>query len=250
MTATRESELDRLPVVRHFRMRGLQMTRVETFTDAAFAFAVTLLVVTQEMPQDLPALMEAFWQVPAFAASFATLLLFYHGHHTFSQRYGLSDKTTTLLSWLLVFTVLVYIFPLRFFFGIFQSGLTGHGTLHLNSMAELTLLFRVYGIGWMAMSLLVLLLYCHAQRRAKDLDLNPIEKLITRHSIRQWFLFVLVGLVSVGLTFTNLPDHLAIPAWCYSGLGFIMPIHAVYANRAEREFLGASRKKTTAAKDS
>ena len=32
------------PVEHGFRMRGLQMTRVETFTDAAFAFAVTLLV--------------------------------------------------------------------------------------------------------------------------------------------------------------------------------------------------------------
>lgn len=234
MTSTRKLELDRLPVVRRFRLRGLQMTRVETFTDAAFAFAVTLLVVTQEMPQDLPTLMEAFWQVPAFAASFATLLLFYHGHHTFSQRYGLSDKTTTLLSWLLVFTVLVYIFPLRFFFGVFQWSLTGHGTHHLNSLEELTLLFRVYGMGWMAMSVVVLLLYCHASRRAQDLALNPMERLITRHSIRQWLLIASVGLVSMVLTFTNLPDHLAIPAWCYSCLGFMMPIHAVYASRAER----------------
>ena len=34
-----------------FRLRGLGMTRIETFTDAAFAFAVSLLVIsTQAVP--------------------------------------------------------------------------------------------------------------------------------------------------------------------------------------------------------
>ena len=49
-----------------FRLRGLAMTRVETFTDAAFAFALTLLVVSLEPPTDIAALRQALLGVPAF----------------------------------------------------------------------------------------------------------------------------------------------------------------------------------------
>ena len=38
-------QLAAMPVRDGFRQRGEDMTRLETFTDAAFAFAVTLLVV-------------------------------------------------------------------------------------------------------------------------------------------------------------------------------------------------------------
>ena len=38
--------VDRCPVENDFRLRGLEMTRIEVFVDAAFAFAVTLLVIS------------------------------------------------------------------------------------------------------------------------------------------------------------------------------------------------------------
>ena len=38
-------DLSRLPVHHGFRLRGEAVTRLETFVDAAFAFAVTLLVM-------------------------------------------------------------------------------------------------------------------------------------------------------------------------------------------------------------
>jgi len=34
----------------HFRWRGTHVSRIEGFTDAVFAFAVTLLVVALEVP--------------------------------------------------------------------------------------------------------------------------------------------------------------------------------------------------------
>ncbi|MEE4295112.1 MAG: TMEM175 family protein [Wenzhouxiangella sp.] len=56
--------------------RGREMTRLETFTDAAFAFAVTLLAVSiDEIPNDYESLLLALKGTPAFAASFALLLL-------------------------------------------------------------------------------------------------------------------------------------------------------------------------------
>ena len=40
-----DEALAALPVKQGVRLRGLEMTRLETFCDAAFAFAVTLLVI-------------------------------------------------------------------------------------------------------------------------------------------------------------------------------------------------------------
>ena len=50
-------ELDALPRLAGFRLRGLSMTRLETFIDAAFAFAITMLVIaTQQIPDDIETL--------------------------------------------------------------------------------------------------------------------------------------------------------------------------------------------------
>jgi hypothetical protein len=54
-------DLDALPRRGGFRLRGLEMTRLESFVDATFAFAVSLLVVAgQQVPDDLDTLLRAF----------------------------------------------------------------------------------------------------------------------------------------------------------------------------------------------
>src|SRR6202051_3268629 len=45
------ADLDALPRLRWFRLRGMEMTRLETFIDAAFAFAISMLVIAaQQIP--------------------------------------------------------------------------------------------------------------------------------------------------------------------------------------------------------
>ncbi len=69
-----EEQLASLPVQGGFRLRGLEMTRLETFCDAAFAFAVTLLVISGEgIPGSYQELIVALKGIPAFAASFAAI---------------------------------------------------------------------------------------------------------------------------------------------------------------------------------
>ena len=73
-------ELDALPRLAGFRLRGLSMTRLETFIDAAFAFAITMLVIaTQQIPDDIETLLAAFKNVPAFVASIIVLGIFWRG---------------------------------------------------------------------------------------------------------------------------------------------------------------------------
>ena len=111
-----------------FRLRGLDMTRIETFTDAAFAFALTLLVISLDPPTTMPALTSALVQVPGFVLSAILLMVFWNGHHRWSRRYGLDDGTTIVLSCVLVFTVLIFVYPLRYMINAltgFTASLTG-----------------------------------------------------------------------------------------------------------------------------
>jgi len=80
--------LTTLPAKNGFRQRGVEMSRLETFTDAAFAFAVTLLVIGggDSIPMSFEEMVRAIKQVPAFAASFANIMLFWYAHHIWSRR--------------------------------------------------------------------------------------------------------------------------------------------------------------------
>ena len=90
-----------------FRLRGLDMTRTETFTDAAFAFSLTLLVVSIDaVPTNYDELLLAVQGIPAFGLACSLLFLFWYGHWQWSRRFGLEDFPSIVLSFLLVFVIL------------------------------------------------------------------------------------------------------------------------------------------------
>ena len=101
------------------------MTRIETFTDAAFAFALTLLVISVEsVPASYRELLDALTGLPVFALSFALVMLFWYGHWVWSRRFGLEDLPTILLSAALMFAVLVYVYPLKYLFALMAHWLS------------------------------------------------------------------------------------------------------------------------------
>src|SRR6059058_2117043 len=70
IASTMPVDLDALPRLRGFRLRGMEMTRLETFIDAAFAFAISMLVIAaQQIPDNIQALLAAFKNVPTFICS-------------------------------------------------------------------------------------------------------------------------------------------------------------------------------------
>jgi Endosomal/lysosomal potassium channel TMEM175 len=222
----------------YIRPRGAEAHRLDTFVDAAFAFALTLLVVSfDEIPESFEELRYAMRSIPAFAASFAVIVMVWVGHRNWSRRYGLDDVPTTLISLALVLIVMVYVYPLRALMGATLNAVTGGwvpANFTLTSAEDVRGLFTVYGAGFAATIGCLVLLNIHALRRAAALKLTPYEQALTRLEIVIWCIVGGMGLVSVIMAQT-LPDRLVgLCGWIYCLLGIVTPITAIaLGKRAE-----------------
>jgi hypothetical protein len=227
--------LSELPRRGAFRLRGLEMTRVETFTDAAFAFAVTLLVIAiDSVPTSVAELELVLREIPAFAISFALLAFFWWGHHTWSQRYGLDDRPSILLSLLLVFLVLCYVYPLRFLFGIFlhwmTDGWASPGT-SIGAADDLDRIFVIYGVGYVAMCTCIVALNLHAWRLREVLELDGRERMATGLEMRAWGINAGVGVLSIALALFVPETEFGLPGWIYLLIPVLLLLDAMRTTR-------------------
>jgi hypothetical protein len=125
------------------------MTRLETFIDAAFAFAITMLVIAaQQIPDDIESLLGAFRNVPTFVSSIGVIGIFWWGHWLWSRRYGLEDGASIVISWGLIVTILIYIYPLKAIFGamwyLLSDGRVGQALALRSTEIEARELFAAY----------------------------------------------------------------------------------------------------------
>src|ERR1700704_4038175 len=170
------ADLEALPRLRGFRLRGMQMTRLETFIDAAFAFGILMLVIApQQIPDNIQALLGAFKNVPAFVASIVVLGIFWRGHWLWSRRYGLEDGTSIFISWAMLVTILIYIYPLKAIFGsmwfLLSDGRVGHA-LGLRAEVDARAIFAIFAVGFTAIALEIVLLNLRAWQLREPLRLN------------------------------------------------------------------------------
>src|SRR3984893_6573411 len=110
---------------KYFRWRAGEITRLEAFCDVIFGFAITLLVVSLEVPHTYAELMADMRGFLPFAACFAQLALIWRTHYKFSRRYGLEDPYTVFLNVVFLFLVFFYFYPLKFVFPLVFAPLTG-----------------------------------------------------------------------------------------------------------------------------
>ncbi len=89
-----------------FRLRGLDVSRIDAFSDVVFGFALTLLVVSLQVPKTFGELHDLMRGFVAFAISFALLLTVWYAHYLFFRRFGLHDARTIVLNSVLLFFVL------------------------------------------------------------------------------------------------------------------------------------------------
>ena len=240
-------ELSKLPVEGGVRQRGEQVTRLETFVDAAFAFAVTLLVVSFDaMPSSFVELYDALRRLPAFLAGFAILALFWHGHNRFSRRYGLEDGTIVFLSMALVAATLFYVYPLRMVMSaamVFFTGGWSPGEFKVRTFEEFRLVFVIYGIGFAILAGIIAAMHRQALRKADELQLDAAERLATRAEIVSNLVLMAVAGLSILIAMTipaNRGWMQALPGLAYALLSVLLPAIGIGYGRRVR-LLAAQR---------
>lgn len=214
-----------VPPEKNFRWRGGEITRLEGFSDAVFALAVTLLIVSLEVPRtfsQLSLMMKGF--VP-FAVCFALLANVWHSHYIYSRRYGLQTAYSVFLNSALLFVVLFYVYPLKFLFTLTLGDLAG-GTSKgdLATMIELRqvpALMAVFSLGYAAVFVVFMLLYLYAYSKRRELELNEYETLRTRNDMVTYAVIAFAG-VLVAVTAQLLPGGRSFFSV------FLLPLGAVY----------------------
>lgn len=172
--------------------------RLDAFVDAAFAFAVTLLVAGGgDPPSTLGEMRAMLLNAPAYGASFALIVMFWLSYRDLGRLWPLRDGLSTALSLAVVFVVLLYVFPLRLMMssalhalsgGVLPGGDLGQGT------DDLRFLYVAYGAGGMVLSLLFAALYRHHLGQG---EAGPAQALSARIWIQNWLILSAASLASI-----------------------------------------------------
>jgi uncharacterized membrane protein len=211
-----------------FHWRGAEVTRLEGFTDAVFAFAVTLLVVSLEVPKTFPELFAAMHGFLAFGVCFALLANVWYQHYRFFRRYALETPWVVFLNCALLFFVLFYVYPLKFLFtAVFDRSQI--------EPSEARALFTIWSLGWAAVFSVFTLLYLHAWRARAQLELTPLEAFRTRVSLSDQLAMVFIALLSTLFARTLSDRNLGVAGSIYALVPIYFTIAHTIAGRRERQ---------------
>lgn len=181
-----------------FRLRGTEMSRIDGFSDVVFGFALTLIVASLEVPKTYAELHEILLGFFPFAICFIFLFMVWWAHFRFFRRYGLHDVGTIFLNAGLLFTVLFYVYPLKFLFFLVSHQVfrtvseadpeIPRRVVHIfTSDAQVRELMTVYGAGFAAVYFLLAALHWNALRQREHLHLNALEVTLTKISFWDYF---------------------------------------------------------------
>ncbi len=197
----------------NFNYRGIDQTRIETFSDAVFAVAFTLVVLSSTVPETFDELRKSIHDIiPSFICIVLIVVIWYQ-HYVFFLRYGLQNTKTVTINTFLLFLVLIYIYPLKFlarFLVELYSGLIfGRPDNFMDDFGgnmnseNMTLLMTAYGAGATMIFMAMTWLYRHAYNKREDLGLNEYESFATKASMWQNLLMSSIPFLSTMIAFLH-----------------------------------------------
>lgn len=218
--------------------RSHEPSRMETFSDAVFAFAVTLIIVSLEVPKSFDELFETMKGTLSFAVCFAALFQIWNNQNLFFRRYGLNDAWTAALNGMLLFVVLIYAYPLKFLASLVFSDNTYLLNDHLHEMIrtiQVPTLMLIYGAGFTIIYLLFFFMYANAKRYAKELNLNAKELFETETIIFLNLICASVGAIAMLLAWLLPLEYVGYSGFFYCTIGFAYWIWYSYRGRRAKK---------------
>lgn len=189
--------------------------RLEAFSDGVFALAATLLVVTLEVPTDYDELLEALGQFPAFGLAFTALVSLWTGHRQFFARHPLGDGWTVLINSVLLFIVLVYVYPLKLLAEVLANRFLWTSTDEIEAMnaAEIRGLYLIFGAAVAATSIAMAGLYLRAwqTRTERRLGLDAGYEAATNGLA--YLGIALLAVAGLGIAAADLGLSWGLPIW-------------------------------------
>jgi uncharacterized membrane protein len=222
-----------MPLQRH------EVTRLEGFSDAVFGFALTLLVVSLDVPNNVDELLMDMQGLVGFALTFAMVCWIWYEHNVFFRSYGLQDQWTVFLNCVLLFVVLFYVYPLKFLTAALMRqvgiGPADGPSFHGSSANDGAALMVLYSSGIVVLFFVFVMLYRHAWQKRASLDLSEKEELSLKYGQRAHLISMSLGIVSLAMVIVN--GNLAPVAGMIYGL--MGPLHAwngYQAGKAHSDF--------------
>ncbi|MBW4890877.1 DUF1211 domain-containing protein [Mucilaginibacter sp. HMF5004] len=217
--------------------RSHEPSRLETFSDAVFAFALTLIVLSIEVPKSFDELAGLMKGTLSFGFCFLVLFMIWNTQNIFFRRFGLTDGRTVTLNGILMFVSLIYVYPMKFLTTLFvDSTYVEHGeVLPRMKTGQIADLMILYSAGYFVIYLLFFLMYKNAERHSTELELTPAELYETRTTSY-------INLINMAISATVIIAALIVPAHMAGMCGFIYfligPAYTIcYSYRGKRSRL-------------
>ncbi len=210
--------------------------RIEAFSDAVFALATALLLLSEKLPESWHDLMRHMRGFAAFGVTFAILLMIWWMHHEFFKKYHVADAGTVAWNGLLLFLVLFYVYPMKFLWAGFIGWGISRGALSTLPPdafegSDLGLLFTLYGLGFAGVFLCFVMLHLHAMKR---LALTGAARFEAKLSIEFHLVFVVVAALSVALAISGIGLRWGMAGWVYALIGPLCAWQGASAGKRRR----------------
>lgn len=200
-------------------------SRVEALSDAVFAFAATLLVVSVDSnPKET--LMQVDWVMfLSFAISFFALFGLWTVHYNFFRRTKYVDNWILALNTILLFLVLYFIFPIKSLINKWV------GNIQLN-IEDFSSLFQLYSLGFLLIFSCYSLMYWRVFRKAKNSGIGLNAYFYARH----FGIFVVVALISILIAKLKIGLYYGFPGMIYMLLGPLCYFHSIRFEKKYRAY--------------
>ncbi|MDB2384982.1 TMEM175 family protein [Polaribacter sp.] len=197
-------------------MKFLHSTnRIESLSDAVFAFAATLMVVNIGTETTFTSIEKDLPNFLSFAVSFFAMMMIWKVHYNFFRRTKYIDNWIITLNMFLLFMILFYVFPIK---SLLITGFDGKRI----SMEDFSNIFQLYSVGFTLIFLCIALMYFRVFKKDKQNKEHIKLLFYTRH----FLIFVVVGCLSFILAKLQVGLRFGFPGIIYGILGPLCYFHS------------------------